>query len=166
MAKDAEIEQVLSLPKEKWQRKKLRLPHSQKREVEKPQKRRSREPTLLKDYRRFCQSESDVYGSETEIRGSECKIHGSETEIRGSECKIHGSECGNRHIRSHDPLFGSEKSPPLKWNFYRLKFRKWEGQLKGDFSRQIPVTPIKSNQQECFLNRRPKGKAKVRDRSS
>ena len=89
MAKDAEIEQVLSLSKEKWQRKKLRLPHSQKREVEKPQKRRSREPTLLKDYRRFCQSESDV--------------HGSETEIRGSECKKHGSECGNRHIRSHDP---------------------------------------------------------------
>ena len=33
MAKDAEIEQVLSLSKEKWQRKKLRLPHSQKREV-------------------------------------------------------------------------------------------------------------------------------------
>ena len=102
MAKDAEIEQVLSLPKEKWQRKKLRLPHSQKREVEKPQKRRSREPTLLKDYRRFCQSESDV--------------HGSETEIRGSECKKHGSECGNRHIRSHNPLFRSEKSLPLKGN--------------------------------------------------
>ena len=110
MTKDAEIEQVLSLPNEEWQRKKLRLPHSQKRETEKHQKRRSREPTLLKDYRRFCQSESDVHGSETEIRGSECKIH-------GSECKIHGSECGNRHIRSHDPLFGSEKSPPLKWNF-------------------------------------------------
>ena len=34
---------------------------------------KSREPTLLKDYRRFCQSESDVHGSETEIRGSECK---------------------------------------------------------------------------------------------
>ena len=100
---NAEIEQVLSLSKEKWQRKKLRLPHSQKREVEKPQKRRSREPTLLKDYRRFCQSESDV--------------HGSETEIRGSECKIHGSECGNRHIRSHNPLFRSEKSLPLKGNF-------------------------------------------------
>ena len=104
MTKDAEIEQVLALPNEEWQRKKLRLPHSQKREAEKPQKRRrSREPTLLKDYRRFCQSESDV--------------HGSETEIRGSECKIHGSECGNRHIRSHDPLFGSEKSLPLKGNF-------------------------------------------------
>ena len=103
MAKDAEIEQVLSLSKEKWQRMKLRLPHSQKREVEKPQKRRSREPTLFKDYRRFCQSESDV--------------HGSETEIRGSECKKHGSECGNRHIRSHDPLFRSEKSLPLKGNF-------------------------------------------------
>ena len=73
MTKDAEIEQVLSLPNEEWQRKKLRLPHSQKREAEKPQKRRSREPTLLKDYRRFCQSESDVHGSETEIRGSECK---------------------------------------------------------------------------------------------
>ena len=96
MTKDAEIEQVLSLPKEKWQRKKLRLPHSQKREVEKPQKRRSREPTLFKDYILFCQSESDVHGS---------------------ECKIHGSECGNRHIRSHDPLFGSEKSLPLKGNF-------------------------------------------------
>ncbi len=65
---------------------------------------KQREPTLLKDYRRFCQSESDVHGSETEI-------HGSETEIRGSECKKHGSECGNRHIRSHDPLFRSEKSP-------------------------------------------------------
>ena len=103
MAKDAEIEQVLSLSKEKWQRMKLRLPHSQKREVEKPQKRRSREPTLFKDYRRFCQSESDV--------------HGSERKIRGSECKIHGSECGNRHIRSHDPLFRSEKSLPLKGNF-------------------------------------------------
>ena len=103
MAKDAEIEQVLSLPNEEWQRKKQRLPHSQKKEVEKPQKRRSREPTLLKDYRRFCQSESDV--------------HGSETEIRGSECKIHGSECGNRHIRSHNPLFRSEKSLPLKGNF-------------------------------------------------
>ena len=110
MAKDAEIEQVLSLPNEKWQRKKLRLPHSQKIEVEKPQKRRSREPTLLKDYRRFCQSESDVHGSETEIRGSECKKH-------GSECKKHGSECGNRHIRSHNPLFRSEKSLPLKGNF-------------------------------------------------
>ena len=96
MAKDAEIEQVLSLSKEKWQRKKLRLPHSQKREVEKPQKRRSREPTLFKDYRRFCQSESDVHGS---------------------ECKIHGSECGNRHIRSHDPPFRSEKSLPLKGIF-------------------------------------------------
>ena len=56
MTKDAEIEQVLSQPNEEWQRKKLRLPHSQKREVEKPQKKRSREPTLLKDYRRFCQS--------------------------------------------------------------------------------------------------------------
>ena len=31
MTKDAEIEQVLSLPEEKWQRKKLRIPHSQKR---------------------------------------------------------------------------------------------------------------------------------------
>ena len=89
MAKDAEIKQVLSLPNEKWQRKKQRLPLSQKREAEKPQKRRSREPTLFKDYRRFCQSESDV----------------------------HGSECGNRHIRSHDPLFRSEKSLPLKGNF-------------------------------------------------
>ena len=96
MAKDAEIEQVLSLSKEKWQRKKLRLPHSQKRDVEKPQKRRSREPTLFKDYRRFCQSESDV--------------RGSETEIRGSECKNHGSECGNRHIRSYDSLFRSERN--------------------------------------------------------
>ena len=96
MAKDAEIEQVLSLSKEKWQRKKQRLPHSQKKEVEKPQKRRSREPTLFKDYIRFCQNESDVHRSETEIRGS---------------------ECGNRHIRSHDPLFRSEKSLPLKGNF-------------------------------------------------
>ena len=103
MAKDAEIEQVLSLPNEKWQRKKLRLPHSQKREAEKPQKRRSREPTLFKEYRRFCRSESDV--------------HGNETEIRGSECKKHGSEYGNRHIRSHDSLFRSEKSPPLKGEF-------------------------------------------------
>lgn len=102
MTKDAEIEQVLSLPNEEWQRKKLRLPHSQKRETEKHQKRRSREPTLLKDYRRFCQSESDV--------------HGSETEIRESECKKHGSECGNRHIRSHDPLFHSEKSPLLNFS--------------------------------------------------
>ena len=100
MTKDAEIEQVLSLPNEEWQRKKQRLPHSQKKEVEKPQKRRSREPTLFKDCIRFCQSESDV--------------HGSETEIRGSECKIQGSECGNRHIRSHDFLFRSEKSLPLK----------------------------------------------------
>ncbi len=110
MAKDAEIKQVLSLPNEKWQRKKQRLPLSQKREAEKPQKRRSREPTLFKDYRRFCQSESDVHGSECKIRGSECKKH-------GSECKKHGSECGNRHIRSHDPLFRSEKSLPLKVNF-------------------------------------------------
>lgn len=84
MAKDAEIEQVLSLPNEK------------------PQKRRSREPTLLKDYRRFCQSESDV--------------HVSKTEIRGSECKKHGSECDNRHIRSHDPLFRSEKSPLVNFS--------------------------------------------------
>ena len=95
MTKDAEIEQVLSLPNEEWQRKKLRLPHSQKREAEKPQKRRSREPTLLKDYRRFCQSESDVHGS---------------------ECKKHGSECGNRHIRSHDPQSRSEKSPLLNFS--------------------------------------------------
>ena len=95
MAKDAEIEQVLSLPNEEWQRKKLRLPHSQKRETEKPQKRRSKEPTLLKDYRRFCQSESDVHGSETEISGS---------------------ECGNRHIRSHDSLSRSEKSPLLNFS--------------------------------------------------
>ncbi len=36
MTKDAEIEQVLSLPNEEWQRKKLRLPHSQKREAESP----------------------------------------------------------------------------------------------------------------------------------
>ena len=124
MTKDTEIERVLSLPNEKWQRKKLRLPHSQKREAEKPQKRRSREPTLLKDYRRFCQSESDVHGSETEIHGSEteihgseCKKHGSETEIHGSECKKHGSECDDCHIRSHDPLSRSEKSPPLKGIF-------------------------------------------------
>ena len=116
MTKDAEIEQVLSLPNVEWQRKKLRLPHSQKREAEKPQKRRSREPTLLKEYRQFCQSESDVHGSETEIRGNECKKHGSETEIRGSECKKHGSECGNRHIRSHDPLSRSEKSPLLNFS--------------------------------------------------
>ena len=95
MTKDSEIEQGLSLPNEEWQRKKLRLPHSQKREAEKPQKRRSREPTLLKDYRRFCQSESDVHGS---------------------ECKKHGSECGNRHIRSHDLLFRSEKSPLLNFS--------------------------------------------------
>ena len=95
MTKDAEKEQVLSLPNEEWQRKKLRLPHSQKREAEKPQKRRSREPTQLKDYRRICQSESDVHGS---------------------ECKKHGSECGNRHIRSHEPLFRSEKSPLLNFS--------------------------------------------------
>ena len=63
---------------------------------------KSREPTLLKDYRRFCQSGSDV--------------HGSETEIHGNECKKHGSECGNRHIRSHDPLFRSEKSPLLNFS--------------------------------------------------
>ena len=96
MAKDAEIEQVPSLSNEEWQRKKLRLPLSQKRDVEKPQKRRSRKPTLFKDYRRFCQSESDVHGS---------------------ECKKHGSECGNRHIRSHNPLFRSEKSLPQKGEF-------------------------------------------------
>lgn len=116
MTKDVEIEQVLSLPNEEWQRKKLRLPHSQKRDVEKPQKRRSREPTLLKDYRRFCQSESDVHGSETEIHGSECKKHGSECKKHGNECKKHGSECGNRHIRSHDPLSHSEKSPLLNFS--------------------------------------------------
>ena len=63
---------------------------------------KSKEPTLLKDYRRFCQSESDV--------------HGSETEIRESECKKHGSECGNRHIRSHDPLSRSEKSPLINFS--------------------------------------------------
>ena len=102
MTKDVEIEQVLSLPNEEWQRKKLRLPYSQKREAKKPQKRRSREPTLLKDYRRFCKSESDV--------------HGSETEIRGSEYKKHGSECDDCHIRSHDPLFRSEKSPLLNFS--------------------------------------------------
>ena len=116
MAKDAEIEQVPSLSNEEWQRKKLRLPHSQKREVEKPQKRRSREPTLLKEYRRFCQSESDVHGSETEIHGNECKKHGNECKKHGSECKKHGSECGNRHIRSHDPLSRSEKSPLLNFS--------------------------------------------------
>ena len=130
MTKDAEIEQVLSLPNEEWQRKKLRLPLSQKRDVEKPQKRRSKEPTLLKDYRRFCQSESDVHGSETEIHGSECKKHGSECKKHGNECKKHGSECkkhgneckkhgsecGNRHIRSHDPLSHSEKSPLLNFS--------------------------------------------------
>ena len=63
---------------------------------------KSREPPLLKDYRRFCQSEYDV--------------HGSETEIRGNECKKHRSECGNRHIRSHDPLSRSEKSPLLNFS--------------------------------------------------
>ena len=99
MTKDAEIEQVLSLPNEEWQRKKLRLPHSQKRETEKPLKRRSKVPTLLKDYRRFCQSESDVHGS---------------------ECKKHGSECGNRHIRSHDPLSRSEKSPLINFSHLPL----------------------------------------------
>ena len=109
MTKDVEIEQVLSLPNEKWQRKKQRLPHSQKREAEKPQKRRSREPTLLKDYRRLSQSESDVHGSESDVHGSECKKH-------GSEYKKHGSECGNRHIRSHDPLSRSEKSPLLNFS--------------------------------------------------
>ena len=122
MAKDAEIEQVLSLPNEEWQRKKQRLPHSQKKEVEKPQKRRSREPTLLKDYRRFCQSESDV--------------HGSETEIRGSECKIHGSECGNRHIRSHDPLSRSEKSLPLKGNFRGV----WANTQRGKYAAQWNIS--------------------------
>lgn len=44
MTKDAEIEQVLALPKEEWQRKKLRLPLSQKRETEKPQKRKAESP--------------------------------------------------------------------------------------------------------------------------
>ena len=43
-------------------------------------------------------------------------VHGSETEIRGSECKKHGSECGNRHIRSHDPLSRSEKSPLINFS--------------------------------------------------
>ena len=74
MAKDAEIEQVLSLPNEEWQRKKLRLPHSQKREVEKPQKRRSREPTLFKDYRRFCQSESTFMGAKQRFVGANAAI--------------------------------------------------------------------------------------------
>lgn len=99
MTKDAEIEQVLSLPNEEWQRKKLRLPHSQKRETEKPQKRRSREPTLLKDYRRFCQSE-------TEIRGSECKKH-------GSECKNMGANVAIVTFAPTIPLSRSEKSPLL-----------------------------------------------------
>ena len=67
---------------------------------------KQREPTLLKDYRRFCQNESDV--------------HGSETEIRGNECKKHGSECGNRHIRSHDPLSRSEKSHLLNFSHLPL----------------------------------------------
>ena len=44
MTKDVEIEQVLSLPNEEWQKKRLRLPHSQKREVEKPQKREAESP--------------------------------------------------------------------------------------------------------------------------
>ena len=81
MAKDAEIEQVLSLSKEKWQRKKLRLPHSQKREVEKPQKRRSREPTLFKDYRRFCQSESTFMGAKQRFVGANAKYMGANAAI-------------------------------------------------------------------------------------
>ena len=81
MAKDAEIEQVLSLSNEKWQRKKLRLPHSQKREVEKPQKRRSREPTLFKDYRRFCQSESTFMGAKQRFVGANAKYMGTNAAI-------------------------------------------------------------------------------------
>nr|WP_303258017.1 hypothetical protein [uncultured Prevotella sp.] len=81
MAKDAEIEQVLSLSKEKWQRKKLRLPHSQKREVEKPQKRRSREPTLFKDYIRFCQSESTFMGAKQRFVGANAKYMGANAAI-------------------------------------------------------------------------------------
>lgn len=81
MAKDAEIEQVLSLSNEKWQRKKLRLPHSQKREVEKPQKRRSREPTLFKDYRRFCQSESTFMGAKQRFVGANAKYMGANAAI-------------------------------------------------------------------------------------
>ena len=81
MTKDAEIEQVLALPNEEWQRKRLRLPHSQKRETEKPQKRRSREPTLLKDYRRFCQSESTFMGAKQRFVGANAKNMGANVAI-------------------------------------------------------------------------------------
>ena len=78
MTKDAEIEQVLSLPNEEWQRKKQRLPHSQKREAEKPQKRRSREPTLLKDYARanltFMEAKQRFVGANAKNMGANVAI--------------------------------------------------------------------------------------------
>lgn len=74
MAKDAEIEQVLSLPNEEWQRKKLRLPHSQKREAKKPQKRRSREPTLLKDYSDSARANLTFMGANAKNMGANVAI--------------------------------------------------------------------------------------------
>lgn len=81
MTKDVEIEQVLSLPNEEWQRKKLRLPHSQKRETEKPQKRRSREPTLLKENRRFCKANLTFMGAKQRFVGANTKNMGANAAI-------------------------------------------------------------------------------------
>lgn len=81
MTKDAEIEQVLSLPNEEWQRKKLRLPHSQKREAEKPQKRRSREPTLLKDYSDSARANLTFMGAKQRFMGANAKNMGANVAI-------------------------------------------------------------------------------------
>lgn len=102
MTKDAEIEQGLSLPNEEWQRKKLRLPHSQKREAEKPQKRRSREPTLLKDYRRSARANLTFMGAKQRFVGANVKNMGANVAIVTFAPTI--------------PLSRSEKSPLLNFS--------------------------------------------------
>ena len=71
--------------------KEAEITHSQKREVEKPQKRRSREPTLFKDYRRFCQSESTFMGAKQRFVGANAKYMGAKQRFVGANAKYMGA---------------------------------------------------------------------------
>lgn len=88
MTKDVEIEQVLSLPNVEWQRKKLRLPHSQKREAEKPQKRRSREPTLFKDYSDSARANLTFMGANVKYMGAKQRFMGTNVKNMGANVAI------------------------------------------------------------------------------
>ena len=81
MTKDAEIEQGFSLSEEKWQRKKLRLPHSQKREAEKPQKREAESPLCLRITDDSARANLTFMGAKQRFVGANAKNMGANAAI-------------------------------------------------------------------------------------